>query len=90
MKLPILSYARIFKSHQLQELADLATKATDQAEESEAKVKTCIAEKEAQWQKFSDEKQELLAKLMQLEEVINDKHQQLKVRKPLSPSSLRL
>ena len=38
----------------------MATKATDQAEESEGKFKTCIAEKENLLQKFADEKQELL------------------------------
>lgn len=57
----------------------MATKATDQAEESEAKVKGCIAEKESLLQKFSYEKEELLAKLKQLQDVINDKDQELKV-----------
>ena len=62
-----------------QELAELATKATDQAEESEGKFKACIADKENLLQKFSDEKQELLAKLNQLQDVINDKDRELKV-----------
>ena len=63
----------------IQELAELATKATDQAEESEGKFKSCIAEKENLLQKFADEKQELLAKLNQLQDVISDKDQELKV-----------
>ena len=63
----------------IQELAELATKATDQAEESEGKFKSCIAEKENLLQKFADEKQELLDKLNQLQDVISDKDQELKV-----------
>ena len=63
----------------IQELAELATKATDQAEESEGKFKSCIAEKEDLLQKFADEKQELLDKLNQLQDVISDKDQELKV-----------
>ena len=67
----------------IQELAELATKATDQAEESEGKFKSCIAEKENLLQKFADEKQELLDKLNQLQDVISDKDQELKVRNHL-------
>ena len=67
----------------IQELAELATKATDQAEESEGKFKSCIAEKENLLQKFADEKQELLDKLNQLQDVISDKDQELKVSKHL-------
>ncbi len=63
----------------LQELADLATRATDQAEESEARVKACIAEKEGLLKKFAEEKDQLSAKLKQLQETINDKDLELKV-----------
>ena len=61
------------------DLAELATKATDQAEESEGKFKACIADKENLLQKFSDEKQELLSRLNQLQDVISHKDQELKV-----------
>ena len=57
----------------------MATKATDQAEESEGKFKACIADKEDLLKKFSDEKQELLDKLNHLQDVISDKDQELKV-----------
>lgn len=63
----------------MQELADLATKATDQAEESEAKVKACNAEKESLMNKFCQEKQELLADLKRLQDLINEKDQELRV-----------
>jgi hypothetical protein len=62
-------------------LAELATRATDQAEESEAKVKICIAEKDALLRTSNEAKQELLAKLKTLQEIINEKDQQLKVLK---------
>ena len=62
-------------------MAELATKATDQAEESEAKVKALRTEKEEMLKTFSEEKHELLAKLKQLQEIITDKDQELKVSK---------
>ena len=60
-------------------MAELASKATDQAEESEAKVKALRLEKEDLLETFSSEKQELLAKLKELQEIIADKDQELKV-----------
>ena len=57
----------------------MATKATDQAEISQAKVKVCTAEKETQLQKFKDEKEQLLSKLKQLQDIISEKDQYLKV-----------
>ena len=60
-------------------MAELASKATDQAEESEAKVKALRVEKEDLLETFSSEKQELLAKLKELQEIIADKDQELKV-----------
>ena len=60
-------------------MAELASKATDQAEESEAKVKALRVEKEDLLETFSSEKQELLAKLKELQDIIADKDQELKV-----------
>ena len=64
-----------------QELAELASKATDQAEESESKVKTLRKEKDELLQAFSIEKQDLMTKLTQLQQIIADKDQELKVCK---------
>jgi len=58
----------------------LAIRATDQAEESESRVKVLKVEKENLLKSFADEKLELLAKLKQLQELIADKDQQLRVR----------
>ncbi len=63
----------------MQELADLASRATDQAEESEAKVKAVVSEREALVKASSEAKQELLSKIKRLQEIIEDKDQELKV-----------
>ena len=67
-----------------QELADLASKATDQAEESEGKVKALLKEKEALQDQFVAERHDLLAKVSRLQIIVNDKDQECKVRKLLS------
>ena len=56
----------------------MASKATDQAEESESKVKTLRKEKDELLQAFSIEKQDLMTKLTQLQQIIADKDQELK------------
>ena len=64
----------------------MASKATDQAEESESKVKTLRKEKDELLQAFSIEKQDLINKLTQLQQIIADKDQELKVCKKKSKS----
>ena len=73
-----------------QELADLASKATDQAEESEGKVKALLKEKEALQDQFVAERHDLLAKVSRLQIIVNDKDQECKVRKLLSLITLEL
>lgn len=62
-----------------QELADLATKATDQAEESEGKVKHLLCEKEALQEQFAGERHDLLSKINRLQITVNDQDQECKV-----------
>ena len=62
-----------------QELADLASKATDQAEESEGKVKHLLLEKEAIQEQFSGERHDLLSKINRLQINLNDQDQECKV-----------
>ena len=62
-----------------QELADLASKATDQAEESEGKVKQLLLEKEAIQEQISVERHELLSKINRLQINLNDQDQECKV-----------
>ena len=64
-----------------QELADLASKATDQAEESEGKVKALLKEKEALQEELVAERHDLLAQVSRWQLIVNDKDQECKVIK---------